>query len=291
MPFARVLTRRKSLLDKGPLTRGSSNGRTPDSGSGYQGSNPCPRTESGGSPRRFCYRPHGLAVRTAPSHGAISGSIPDGVTFQRRGIQGKPWFRVLRLSPVCHCPTSPRPVAFARPQASSPSARSPTTMVSGRPHEGCPHARASPELLARRTGWGQHGSMRTFLAGPIAAIALVAAGCDSGTDCAGLVCGASPPPIEVRLRDSVTGAAIAGATVSIRRHDGAPLAVSCDDAGTCTAQPKDGGVAAGVYVIHAEAPGHVTVDRTVTVEASSGGCCNPGYVGMVVQIELVPNVV
>src|SRR5581483_2768994 len=27
--------------------RGSSNGRTPDSGSGYQGSNPCPRTKEG----------------------------------------------------------------------------------------------------------------------------------------------------------------------------------------------------------------------------------------------------
>ena len=26
------------------------------------------------------YWPHGLAVRTVPSHGTISGSIPDGVT-------------------------------------------------------------------------------------------------------------------------------------------------------------------------------------------------------------------
>jgi hypothetical protein len=133
--------------------------------------------------------------------------------------------------------------------------------------------------------------MRAFLAGAVVAMALVAAGCDSGTDCAGIACGPSPPPIEVRLRDSATGAAVAGATVSITRQDLAPLAVYCDGAGTCTAQRSDGGGGAGVYVIHAEAPGHLTVDQTVTVQSSSGGCCNPGYVWMVVQIELVSDVV
>jgi hypothetical protein len=123
-------------------------------------------------------------------------------------------------------------------------------------------------------------------------MALVAAGCDSGRDpdCTGIACGASPPPIEVHLRDSATGGAIAGATVSITRQDGAPMAVQCDDGGNCMAQRSDGGGGAGVYVIHAEAPGHLAVDQTITVQASSGGCCNPGYVWMVVQIDLVSDV-
>ena len=135
--------------------------------------------------------------------------------------------------------------------------------------------------------------MRASLAGAVVALALVAAGCDSGTgtDCRGIACGPSSPPIEVRLRDSATGAAVAGATVSITRQDSAPLAVFCDGAGTCTARRSDGGSGAGVYVIHAEAPGYLTVDQTVTVQPSSGGCCDPGYVWMVVQIELVSDVV
>ncbi len=63
---------------------GSSNGRTADSGSAYQGSNPCPPAE------RLCYSaplvspcvasgPHRLAVRTPASHVGNTGSIPVGV--------------------------------------------------------------------------------------------------------------------------------------------------------------------------------------------------------------------
>ena len=61
--------------------RGSSNGRTADSGSAYRGSNPCPRTSARS---RTGNRPHSLAVRTSASHAEISGSSPDGVTKQKR---------------------------------------------------------------------------------------------------------------------------------------------------------------------------------------------------------------
>ena len=76
--------------------RGSSNGRTPDSGSGYQGSNPCPRTnlscEGEAAEKLNRDWPDGLAVRTVPSHGTISGSIPDGVT-----TKNPHFLRVFRL--------------------------------------------------------------------------------------------------------------------------------------------------------------------------------------------------
>ena len=65
--------------------RGSSNGRTADSDSAYQGSNPCPRTNT-----PFCAlkrrtylsettRPCCLAVRTLASHAESPGSIPGRV--------------------------------------------------------------------------------------------------------------------------------------------------------------------------------------------------------------------
>jgi hypothetical protein len=96
---------------------GSSNGRTADSGSAYQGSNPCPPAQrmpygrrsrhaavtvvtvvtlshgSFRSPRssrfatlskRHASRPHRLAVRTPASHVGNTGSIPVGVTPSTR---------------------------------------------------------------------------------------------------------------------------------------------------------------------------------------------------------------
>jgi hypothetical protein len=90
-----------------PNLGGSSNGRTPDSGSGYQGSNPCPPATCayqmrcslhfkrgkrtflfltavspclGGYPLSKWPRPHRLAVRTPASHVGNTGSSPVGVT-------------------------------------------------------------------------------------------------------------------------------------------------------------------------------------------------------------------
>jgi hypothetical protein len=65
---------------------GSSNGRTPDSGSGYQGSNPCPPARRAHQTARFLLRlhgPHRLAVRTPASHVGNTGSIPVGVAPAR----------------------------------------------------------------------------------------------------------------------------------------------------------------------------------------------------------------
>src|SRR5215831_18635885 len=70
--------------------RGSSNGRTPDSGSGYQGSNPCPRTRQAGEIEKLNSDwPDGLAVRTVPSHGTIPGSIPGRVTTTVGSLDGE----------------------------------------------------------------------------------------------------------------------------------------------------------------------------------------------------------
>ena len=46
-------------------------------------------------------RPHGLAVRTAPSHGAISGSIPDGVTL--KVVESRQRFRSASFLLPCCC--------------------------------------------------------------------------------------------------------------------------------------------------------------------------------------------
>jgi hypothetical protein len=71
---------------------GSSNGRTPDSGSGYQGSNPCPparRADQSASHSSLrVQRPHRLAVRTPASHVGNMGSIPIGVATAQ-GV--RPW--------------------------------------------------------------------------------------------------------------------------------------------------------------------------------------------------------
>ena len=65
--------------------RGSSNGRTADSGSAYRGSNPCPRTRS--------FRPHRLAVRTSASHAGNTSSSLVGVTRKGASLQsGAPLF-------------------------------------------------------------------------------------------------------------------------------------------------------------------------------------------------------
>ncbi len=68
---------------------GSSNGRTADSGSVYQGSNPCPPATLRHHSRRTP-RPHRLAVRTSPSHGGNVGSIPTGVAESDVRIAGNP---------------------------------------------------------------------------------------------------------------------------------------------------------------------------------------------------------
>ena len=60
--------------------RGSSNGRTADSGSAYRGSNPCPRTKS--------FRPHRLAVRTSASHAGNTSSSLVGVASSSLASQG-----------------------------------------------------------------------------------------------------------------------------------------------------------------------------------------------------------
>lgn len=107
--------------------RGSSNGRTADSDSAYQGSNPCPRT----STREYTAQHHNflrtwpccLAVRTLASHAESPGSIPGRVTLKAPGSHdpGAFLFRASeREEPPAraHESTSPRahePAAAAAP--------------------------------------------------------------------------------------------------------------------------------------------------------------------------------
>jgi hypothetical protein len=131
-------------------TRGSSNGRTPDSGSGYQGSNPCPRTQS--SVREFeSYDwPHGLAVRTAPSHGVISGSSPDGVTtFLLALPPHSPWPQAAH--PPGRCPTPPCTARGETPQGGSRRQRTALHVAA----ESLSPGLSVPELDSFSAGLGQ----------------------------------------------------------------------------------------------------------------------------------------
>jgi hypothetical protein len=86
---------------------GSSNGRTADSGSAYQGSNPCPPAQAHArrkGTRSACVtRPHRLAVRTPASHVGNTGSIPVGVTHC-------PWCET-KARPTVICRFCTRPAA------------------------------------------------------------------------------------------------------------------------------------------------------------------------------------
>ena len=60
----------------------SSNGKTADSGSAYRGSNPCGAAQHPAN--QWFLRPYRLTVRTEPSQGSNTGSIP--VKATRRDI-------------------------------------------------------------------------------------------------------------------------------------------------------------------------------------------------------------
>ena len=59
----------------------SSNGKTADSGSAYRGSNPCGAAQH---PATIWFlRPYRLTVRTEPSQGSNTGSIPVKATLRK----------------------------------------------------------------------------------------------------------------------------------------------------------------------------------------------------------------
>ncbi len=78
---ARVDSAARGADEHGADPGGSSNGRTQDSGSCYQGSNPCPPARPLSSAVGLLHRTrsHRLAVRTSASHAGNAGSIPAGI--------------------------------------------------------------------------------------------------------------------------------------------------------------------------------------------------------------------
>jgi hypothetical protein len=59
----------------------SSNGKTADSGSAYRGSNPCGAAHQPAN--HWFLRPYRLTVRTEPSQGSNTGSIPVKATLRK----------------------------------------------------------------------------------------------------------------------------------------------------------------------------------------------------------------
>jgi hypothetical protein len=120
-----------------------------------------------------------------------------------------------------------------------------------------------------------------------AALLLVAAclgACASDDDCRGIACGGAAPPVEVVVRG------VPDATVTCTRDD-MPVDISCyasDPDTRCECAAPDP-VKAGTYLVHAEAAGYEAADREVVVDATlPGGCCNPGYLGQTVTLDLEP---
>jgi hypothetical protein len=123
---------------------------------------------------------------------------------------------------------------------------------------------------------------------PVAALLLAAAGlgaCASDDDCRGIACGAALPPVTVVVRG------VSDAVVSVERPDGVAVQIACsaDDPDTyCDANTAEGSQP-GTYLVHAEALGYEATEREVVVDATPpGGCCNPGYLGQTVTIDLEP---
>jgi hypothetical protein len=121
-----------------------------------------------------------------------------------------------------------------------------------------------------------------------AALLLVAAclgACASDDDCRGIACGPTPPPVEVIVRG------VPDATVTCARADGVTVDVSCssgDPDTYCSCDTADRSEP-GTYLVHVEAAGYASEDREVVVDATPpGGCCNPGYLGQTVTIDLEP---
>ena len=69
-----TLSRELSKLDVLLMIAPSSNGKTADSGSAYRGSNPCGAAYQPAN--HWFLRPYRLTVRTEPSQGSNTGSIP-----------------------------------------------------------------------------------------------------------------------------------------------------------------------------------------------------------------------
>jgi hypothetical protein len=117
----------------------------------------------------------------------------------------------------------------------------------------------------------------------LAAAALGA--CASDDDCRGIACGPTGPPVEVIVRG------VPDATVACTRADGVTVDVSCssgDPDTYCSCDTADRSEA-GTYLVHVEAAGYEPADREVVVDATlPGGCCNPGYLGQTVTIDLEP---
>lgn len=123
----------------------------------------------------------------------------------------------------------------------------------------------------------------------LAVAALAAAGlgaCASDDDCRGIACGAALPPVTVVVRG------VSDAVVTVARPDGVAVQIACsagDPDTYCDANTAEGSQP-GTYVVHAEAIGYEPADREVVVDATPpGGCCNPGYLGQTVTLDLEPS--
>jgi hypothetical protein len=119
------------------------------------------------------------------------------------------------------------------------------------------------------------------------------AGCGTADPCVGVMCGASEPPVELTVVDGL-GVRVAGARVSATRRDGVVIASSCDPRPSTDAAcelgvaPGASATGAGTYDVQVEASGFGPADATVVVPASTGGCCNPGYLTQRVTVALSP---
>jgi hypothetical protein len=117
-------------------------------------------------------------------------------------------------------------------------------------------------------------------------VAVCLGACASDDDCRGIACGPTAPAVEVVVRG------VPDATVTCARADEVAVDVSCyasDPDTRCECAAPDP-VKAGTYLVHVEAVGYDTAEREVVVDATPpGGCCNPGYIGQTVTIDLEPS--
>lgn len=90
------------------------------------------------------------------------------------------------------------------------------------------------------------------------------AGCSCGSDCDGVLCGACPSPVSLR--------------VTLGSADDGPVAVTGADVGCVESDPgtwvcNGGDVAVGDHTITVSAPGYVSRELSFTITPAPAGCC------------------
>lgn len=100
--------------------------------------------------------------------------------------------------------------------------------------------------------------------------------------CAGLVSGPCLAPVELEVRDAITGMVVSEASAT-----GPHLTASCVD-GRCSIHRSGGGARAGDFEISVSATGYEPKTlRVVVPEVEADGCFHCGYEPVSTQVHLV----